>query len=257
MRTRMKKQSSKQAARFGKAETTLPPEAYDRLPRVQLTFTDETPWLTRFDPRGQPTATYPVSLTAVANAFKGVPARTGLLPPEVLFWESQGRGERLAVWLPPARHSLRFQLKRVETLVVPLPGFVLVGQNSAYSIYAALERPNSPQTVLYRAPLPNVHDNGLICNGTVQFPVCTAQTIHRAAVLFFESDFNHDLAVPRLIALLRRLHRDKAKMFPAEHLERWGNLERLMGRDMGADWFDDVFDEGNDEDDDEDDDEEM
>lgn len=179
-----------------KSANTLPPEAFDRIPRAQITFTDEAVYVSRFDERGQPTVTYPAAILDVAAAFNFVGARSGFLPPDTLFWNRAGR-ERIGIYLPPQSRNLAFDLgaRKQKTLRVPLPGFVFIGQGASYWIYAVKERPASERAEMYVAPLPNVNgDNGLVCAGTVKFPVCAGDTIHAAANLFFESAFNHDLS---------------------------------------------------------------
>lgn len=176
-------------------EKKLPDEAFDRVPQMQVTLTRETCWLTKFDGKGNPNTTYPVSASDVARAFNVFNASTGLLPPDVLFWTQVGNQMRLGIYLPPAVRALHFAIRRVETVRAPMPGFIFVGQGTKYWIYAVVERPTNHICALFRAPLPNVNDNGSICAGTVKFPVCDANTIHDAANLFFESAFNLDLSV--------------------------------------------------------------
>ncbi len=188
----------------------LTDEAYDRIPRAQLTLTDETIWLSRFDPRGAPTATYPVAAHDVALAFNTFGASTGLLPEHTLFWQQCRNQLRIGMWLPPATRALVFATGRGdETLAVPLPGFVFVGAGAQYSIFAAPARPRQATDLLYHAPLPNVHPSGLICAGNVKFPRCAPDTLAQAAALFFESHFNSDLstgklAVPLAVRVARR-----------------------------------------------------
>ncbi len=179
--------------RSGRAD--LPAAAYDRIPRVALTLTGETIWLTRFDARGHPTATYPVEAADVASAFRAFGANTGLLAPDTLFWQNVRGAPRIGVWLAPSVRELAFTSGRgVERIKVPLPGFVFVGHGSRYWIHACMERPRDTMRRLYLAPLPNVHANGEVCPGSVKFPLCAAQTIHAAAELFFSSHFNDDLS---------------------------------------------------------------
>jgi len=167
----------------------------DILPRAQITLCDETIYLTRFD-RGAPSATYPVAARHVAEAFGDLRgATTGLLPADALFFmENKGRA-RIGVWIPSAVRSITFAAgRRPQVWRVPLPGCVFVGEGVHYDLYAALDRPTAENSPLYKMPLPNVHDDGHICAGNVQFPVCSAATVHTAAALFFGSEFNHDLA---------------------------------------------------------------
>lgn len=43
-------------------------------------------------------------------------------------------------------------------------------QNPQYRVYAATERPTSPDAPLYHAPLPNIYYDGNVCWGTVTKP---------------------------------------------------------------------------------------
>lgn len=177
----------------------LPPAAFDATPRLALILTDETMYLTRFNERGEPLETHPVAANDVASAFNHFTASTGLLPPDILFWQFRVGRDRLAIWLPPAVHALSFaQGRRDVTIHVPLPGFVLVGEGIFYSIFAATERPSKSNDLLYRAPLPNVGLDGAICAGSVKFPKASAESLRVATTLFFESLFNADLSTEKV-----------------------------------------------------------
>lgn len=204
------------------ATASLPPEAYDRTPRLQLTLTDETIWLTRFH-NGQPGVTYPVTPGDVARAFNVFGVSTGLLSGDLLYWQQRGKNISIALWLPPSIRTLTFAgSKRPVALRVPLPGLVFAGEGTEYRIFAALERPTRPGDLLYHAPLPNVYDSGIICQGSVPFPRCTPETMPAAVQAFFESDFSLHLTEGRvqyrgpLLSFLRSL-RGK-KNFPNERL---------------------------------------
>lgn len=183
----------------------LPAEALDALPRVALVLTDETMYLTRFNDRGRPIATYPVGANDVAGVFHGFGADTGLLPPDILFWQTRQGRVRIGLWLPPAVRSLSFPRGRGHHVSkVPLPGFVFVGEGSQYRIFAAPSRPMRPADRLYHAPLPNVHDNGWICQGDVPFPKASLETLPQAAALFFESHFTDHLSTDKVRSQLAR-----------------------------------------------------
>lgn len=185
-------------------KTKLPVDAYDRTPRFTITVTDESCWLTRHDLKGKPATTYPVSMSSLGGAFNAFEASTGLLPENVLFWQRRHDAERVAIWLPPARRTITWRSgKRAEKLSVPLPGFVFIGAGVQYAIFAAPQRPASERDTLYTAPLPNVHADGTICAGNVEFPRCTLGTIQQAADLFFGSEFNHDLSSDKVAAQRR------------------------------------------------------
>lgn len=183
----------------------LPAEALDALPRVALVLTDETMYLTRFNARGGPVATYPVGANDVAGVFHGFGADTGLLPPDILFWQTRQGRVRIGLWLPPAVRALSFPRGRGHHVSkVPLPGFVFVGEGSQYRIFAAPSRPTKPADWLYHAPLPNVHDNGWICQGDVPFPKASLETLSQAAGLFFESHFTDHLSTDKVRSQLAR-----------------------------------------------------
>lgn len=180
-------------------KTKLPADAYDRTPRFTITVTDESCWLTRHDLKGKPATTYPVSMSSLGGAFNAFEASTGLLPENVMFWQRKHDAERVAIWMPPARRTITWRSgKRAEKLTVPLPGFVFIGAGKQYSIFAAPKRSASERDTLYTAPLPNVHGDGTICAGDVEFPRCALSTIQQAADLFFGSEFNHDLSSDKI-----------------------------------------------------------
>ena len=198
----------------------------DNVPRVTVTLTDEACWITRHDRTGAPTLTYPATITDVCNAFNRFGASTGLLPADTLFWTERAGVLRIGVWLPPARRTIHLHVKAdPEKLRVPLPGLMFVGQGTNYSVYALTERPITGNEMLYHAPLPNVHENGLICAGSVQFPLASGATLAQAVQLFFESLFNHDLSGGKvrkgeLLPTLRKLKR--ASVFPSDQLVATG-----------------------------------
>lgn len=228
-------------------KTKLPAEAFDRTPRYTITVTDETCWLTRHDLKGKPASTYPVNLADLGAAFNAFEASTGMLPDGVLFWQRTAQSERVAIWLPPARRKIAWRSgKRVQRLNVPLPGFVFAGAGTQYSIFAAMKRPAKQSNAIYIAPLPNVHGDGHICAGNVDFPRCSLDTIHAAADLFFASEFNHDLSSGKLASLARNgaptkedsllnIYRslDGAKRFPEQRLLVW---HRGLADLLGAQW---------------------
>ncbi len=173
----------------------IPAEGLDRTPRLALVFTDETVWATRFDPTGTPIVTYPVAAVDVANAFNASTADSGLLPPDVLFWQRRKGATRLGVWLPPRVRAISFATgRRTRTVRLPLPGFVFVGAGGEYQIWAAQERPTKGEDALYHAPLPNVDEHGRICFGNAHPPACSPATIGPAVELFFTTNFNTHLS---------------------------------------------------------------
>jgi PRTRC genetic system protein B len=199
----------------------------DDIPRMTLTLTDETIWLTRHDRAGAPAATYPVTAANVANAFNQFGADTGLLAENTLFWQSRGGQLRLGIWIAPGKRTLRLRTgKRLDILTLPLPGLVFVGNGTQYRIFAAKQRPQKATDAIFQCPLPNVYGDGKICAGNVPFPKCDASTIGIALGLFFDSEFNHDLAGEETITLLKSLRNKRA--FPLSALKNVSTMGDVL-----------------------------
>lgn len=210
----------------------------DNIPRVTVTLTDEACWITRHDRNGTPALTYPAAMTEVSNAFNRFGANTGLLLADTLFWSNVAGVMRLGVWLPPAIRTIKLHVKaKAETLRVPLPGLMFVGGQRQYQVFALTARPSTGHEVLHRTPLPNVHDDGTICQGNVQFPPAAQDTIAQAVDLFFDSLFNADLSGGKLrsgelLPVLRDLAKRRARKFPLDRLVPSGMTVRdyISGR---------------------------
>lgn len=215
---------------------------HDNIPRLTITLTDESVYLTRHGRTGEPTATYPVSAAGVAAAFNLFGASTGLLPPATLFWQSHLNRMRIGLWLEPAVRTIQLRTgKRLNALDVPMPGMVFVGDGLEYAIWAAERRPLAESDVLYHCPLPNVYDDGHICRGNVPFPAADVQTMAQAAALFFDSEFNHDLAGHGTIDRLKELNGKKA--FPTSDLRPATTLGAMMaGKPNDVQFVDDEMD---------------
>lgn len=210
----------------------------DDLPRITITVTDESVYLTKHDRRtGAPGVTYPVASASVASAFNMFGANTGLLSQNVLFWQSKGGLTRIGWWIEPSVHTLLIRRKTLETYKVPLPGFVFIGMGLDYYIFAANERPTRDADRLYHCPLPNVYPGGKICTGNVPFPKCEMRTIEDAVRLFFESEFNNDLAGQDTNELLKSLH--GKRVFPNEKLR---TVEGTIGEMVSGDRSDRQYD---------------
>lgn len=130
-----------------------------------------------------------------------------ILPAHVLLSHEQW----LVWWRPAGRTDLSFDVSmsrgskdasRLQGVCLPmaLPGLVFAlrrgGGANSYSdicVYAvgADERPN-PESVMYRAPLLNISDNGVVCWGQSLRPQSrTVNDIAEWERLFFSSQFTH------------------------------------------------------------------
>lgn len=171
----------------------------DNLPLISVTLTEGDTFLTRYDGKGRPCQSYPVKIADVGMALRaGV--SSGLLPPDVLFWQIVDNQCRMAIWIQPQIHGLTFNKgRRGQAMTVPMPGFVFVGHGTRYYLHAASTRPALGDR-LFVAPLPNVFPGGLICAGNVDFPVCDPDTIASAAKIFFDSRFSNHLSERKIKA---------------------------------------------------------
>ncbi|MBN2389915.1 MAG: hypothetical protein JXR84_04285 [Anaerolineae bacterium] len=162
--------------------------------KARLDVYEEALVLTKFE-MGAATACYEVAPGDVATAFSGEELLTGVLP-EGCLWYRQG-AEQIGLYLAP--QVWRVQLTQGVLLRTPLPGMVFVGCGSRYRLFAVKQRPSNGTERLFRAPVPNVFDNGEICKGTVPFKTSSVQTIREMMRLFFEdSVFNNHLAVGKI-----------------------------------------------------------
>jgi hypothetical protein len=83
-------------------------------------------------------------------------------------------------------------------------------------VFAVKRRPHQMPFKLYHCPTPNVHPNGVICQGSVSFPVCASDTIELALSLFLEGSlFNGDLVANR------------CRSFPDDVRKLWVQLEGM------------------------------
>lgn len=178
-------------------------------PRARLDLYEEAVVLTRYEGRDRRTS-YPVAVDDLVAAFSRLPVSSGLLPPNCLFWGRENGETRIAIYVPGRRWRLQ-TAKR--TFHIPLPPLVFLGAGVQYHIFAVRHRPRAMPFELYHCPTPNVHPNGVICQGSAPFPACASDTIEQALSLFLETSlFNGDLAT------------GKCRRFPDDVRKLWKRL---------------------------------
>jgi PRTRC genetic system protein B len=187
-----------------------------QMPRLRLDFYNTAVLMSRWEDDGRVTA-YPVSIHDVVAACADRPLSSGLLPPNVLFWKRQAGDASLAVYVPARRWRARLDGGGNADPIeyhLPLPPFVFVGDGAVYRIFAVKGRSSDERERLYRAPCPNVHNGGAICQGNAPFPACSPQTIQAALTLFMEGSlFNGDLS------------RLKCRAYPDDVRRLWAELD--------------------------------
>ena len=179
-------------------------------PRARLDLYEEAVVLTRYEGPDWRTS-YPVAVDDLVAAFSRVPVSSGLLPANCLFWGRQNGQTRIAIYVP----GRRWRLRTAEHIFhIPLPPLVFAGAGEQYRVFAVKRRPHEMPIELYHCPTPNVHSNGVICQGSVPFPVCASNTIKPALPLFLEGSlFNGDLTA------------HKCRSFPEDVRHLWSQLE--------------------------------
>jgi PRTRC genetic system protein B len=138
-----------------------------------------------------------VTVQTLRSAFVEEPVDSGWLPEGVIRSGLGPSGPFLVKYIPPRRHTLALGALRgtaVRSVNVPLPALVFAGAQTTYYVWALREEAFSPTADLYRAPLPNVYEDGRICFGSNRPPQVSSQSIGEAWRLFIESPFNGDLA---------------------------------------------------------------
>lgn len=179
-------------------------------PRARLDLYDEALILTCYEGDDRRTS-YPVAVDDLVAAFSRVPVSSGLLPANCLFWGRENGQTRIAIYVP----GRRWRLWTAEHIFdVPLPPLVFTGAGEQYRVFAVKRRPQAMPFELYHCPTPNVHPNGVICQGSAPFPVCASDTVEQALSLFLEdSQFNDDMAA------------NKSRSYPEDVRRLWSQLE--------------------------------
>lgn len=167
-----------------------------------------------------------VSPAAVKQAFANEPMDSDWLPPNVNRYGVSSRGMWMVRWHAPATYSLNLDTgQRIRKLRVALPALVWFGQRHAYYIWAMKGARFDPQAGLFRAPLPNVNHQGLICFGQNNHPDVAKGGFEKSWSVFWDAAFNNDHVggksrtheqsiIPKLVFLAKT----KAAKYPVEDL---------------------------------------
>jgi hypothetical protein len=178
------------------------------------------------------------SAAAVREAFTGIPVDTGWLAPNlhcggVVRWGVFRGVEWAVMYLPPAVHNLELTEhdgtpEEVTSRVnAPLPGMVWCGFGTQYFAFAVKTPHLDPGQELYRAPLPNVMQDGSVCWGLSKQPQATGKGIGEAWALFaYRTTFNNHVVnakskrEPDDCRRLLRALAASGEAYPADDLRR-------------------------------------
>jgi hypothetical protein len=172
---------------------------FDRPPIAQICIYDSCCIVTRRRPDGTWTS-YPITPDALAQALGRLPVSTGLLP-EGMIGTGLHQGDPFFVQLirPRPATLLLDDNGTMRSAAIRLPPLIWAGWRTEYRIFAlqlADRDVVSQDLQLYRAPFPNLYDNGSICWGSAaRRPPASPTTLTQALNLFLEgSRFNSHLS---------------------------------------------------------------
>lgn len=171
-----------------------------------------------------------VSPAALKEAFANEPVDSGWLAFNSVRWGQCRRGEWLVQFYPPRRYQLALDRFADTPISVPLPGFVFVGCDRSYWIWAIKSNSLDPNSKLFHAPLPNVMPDGSICFGENFPPKTSPLGIVQAWDLFWRSPFNNHVVHNKsklhnqdVRFQLLSLHRKGSKRYPVRDLVPFSN----------------------------------
>lgn len=167
-----------------------------------------------------------VSPAAVKQAFSKEAMDSGWLPANVNRCGVGSRGWWMVRWHAPAIYTLKLDTDSpVKEIRVALPALVWFGQGHAYYIWAMKGNRFDPQGELFRAPISNVDDSGLICFGKNKHPDVAKGGFEQSWQVFWEAPFNDhnddkkSLTHPTsIVPKLVELSKSKARKYPVDDL---------------------------------------
>ena len=156
-------------------------------------------------------------------AFAKMEEDTGWLPNGVLRSGRNSRGAWVVYIAPP--QIMKISTDQNESLTLPIPMSLLIGWGHRYYLYALKGKTFHTDQPVYRAPYPNVYENGRICWGSHKVPAVTPLTIGKTWQFFFATTFNSHIASGKTkthrdnaLDLLQELSITGKKTFPAREL---------------------------------------
>lgn len=201
--------------------------------RLRLDFHHQAVVMTLFE--GEAVNTKVVSAMDVAHALASdLSFGTGLLPPGTIWWENTRGGPVFALYVDPKVRKVALQEvanKSPRRFTIPLPGFIfLCSPGRPPWVYAVKKKPTKESDIVYRAPLCNIHPNGLSCPGNHRYPARVADIVQSFFTSFFTATAdlaNRSQRFPKNVVPLWEFL-DKKKRFPLDDLVKHGTVIDLM-----------------------------
>ena len=148
---------------------------------------------------------------------------SGWLPEGVLRVGRNVRGDWVVYVAPP--QLIQIATDQNEKLTIPIPMSLFLGWGHRYYLWSLQGRSFEPSLQVFKAPYPNVYENGRICWGSHRPTKVTPSNIENTWRLFFGTVFNDHIAsnktkscTANALDLLRKLSASKKKTFPAGEL---------------------------------------
>lgn len=148
---------------------------------------------------------------------------SGWLPEGVVRAGRNIRGDWVVYVAPP--QIVEIGTDQEERLTIPIPMSLFLGWDHRYYLWSLKGKRFAPSLEVFKAPFPNVYENGRICWGSHRPPKVTSSNINRVWQLFFGTVFNYHIASNKTksypsntLDLLRELSSSKTKSFPRDEL---------------------------------------
>jgi len=202
-----------------------------------LYFLPQGHYLFRWQEESGLTGSKFVTADDLQAAFANSERDTGWLAPGIVRAGYSKQGEWFVLVQPP--HKETVQLLDVGVITIPVPTLVLAGAARSYYLWALKEDGTfSPNSLLFDAPFPNIHDGGQICWGNNTPPNASPRNATQVWELFFRAPFNSHLVngkthrhredVRKLLARLDGKRRFPVKDLAAQRGTLESNINRLF-----------------------------
>lgn len=148
---------------------------------------------------------------------------SGWLPEGVVRTGRNVRGDWVVYAAPP--QVIDILTDQCEKLTIPLPMSLFLGWGRRYYLWSLQGRKFDSSMQVFKAPYPNIYENGRICWGSHRPPKVTPTNIQNTWQLFFSTVFNNHIASSKTkshsenaLDLLCKLSQSKKKTFPRDEL---------------------------------------